>query len=438
MKRTHLQAAILSVVLSCSRCVAEERARPPEDPNVQRSAVAPTVFTHFPVDLASLFSAERFPGTSPIQPFFSYDNTAHAEGPRKWYIYGSQSEPMKVFLPARASLQAGDLRDFEGSKALTLNGEKVRPNLNVTFQVDPDLRLFFMHLALREAIAQNVERAGRRTVTFDAGTHIGYIHNPPWNSLDFGVEDRRKNSGMAADSNLWWNLRANPLDYFTPALRQQILGAYRPTLERFRADGTIPFSDLTDSRANINVKGTLWGVWFKDDLEDPFRDHDVNWSIINLVPTNALPRESYWKALQEDPAHAGLFTENGQGKDVGRQLYPGHPLGRSRFYILSGDERRGTAKIVQRQDGNRVVFLKFELISSDPENVHREHLVMEGFPTAEEAANSTFSAKAVEFRRNPSRTVTVQQRRADAGKLRMTVCWSPVVVLMCFLFCFIW
>jgi hypothetical protein len=403
MKRTHLQAAILCVVLSCSRSAAGDGQPHPDDPAAEPNGSAFAEFTHLPVDLASLLSAQRFPGTPAIQPFVSYDNTAHAEGPRKWYIYGSQREPLRVFLPVRASLQAGDLRDSEESQALTLIGEKVRPNMNATFEVNSDVRFFFMHLALREAIAQSVERAGRRAVTFEAGTHVGYIHNPPWNSLDFGVEDRRKNSGMAADSNLWWNIRANPLDYFTPALRSRILEAYRPTLEHFRAEGTIPFSDLADSRANINVPGTIWGVWFKDDLEDPFRDHDVNGSILNLVPTRMLHRDTYWRALQEDPQHAGLFTENAQGKSKGRQLYSGSPLGRSRFYLLSGDGRRGTGKIVQRQDRSRVVFLKFEVLPNDPENVHDDQLVMESFPAAEDAASSGFSRNAVKFRRSPVR-----------------------------------
>lgn len=406
MKSPRLQSPFLVVLLTSSLFPADDHAQEVERSGTLAPPATRSAFTHAPVDLARLFSARTYDGTTPITPFFNYDNTAHAEGPRKWYIYGSQTEPLEVFLPTRASLQLEGLRNSEESGGLTVNTEKVRPNMNVTFQVDKDLSFFFMHLCLRETIAQRVEQAGGRAVTFEAGTHIGYVHNPPWNSLDFGMEDRRRNSGMAVDPNLWWNLRANPLDYFEPELRNQILQAYRPVLERLQKDGTVPYSDLTDSRANIQVSGTLWGVWFKDDLGDPFRQHLVNWSIISLVPKQTLHRDTYWKALEEDPDHAGLFTENGRGQRVGRPLYPGDPLGRSRFYLLSGDDHGGAAKIVHRYDRTRVVFLKFRVSAHDPRQPHDDELLMESHPTAESAESTPFSEKAVRFRRNPSRLGT--------------------------------
>jgi len=398
----HFHTALLLAASKCAWLLADELPNPPPVA-IEPEHSFSTPFTQFPVDLASLFSARRYPGASPITPFFNYDNTAHAEGPRKWYIYGSQTEPLKVFLPTSASLQLHGLRNSEGSGELTVNKEKVRSNMNVTFQVDKDRSFFFMHLCLRETIARRVEQAEGRAVTFEAGTHIGYIHNPPWNSLDFGVENRRRNSGMAADPNLWWNLRANPLDYFEPELRNQILQAYRPVLARLREDGTVPYSDLRDSRGNIQLTGTLWGVWFKDDLDDPFRQHLVNWSIISLVPKQMLHRDTYWKALDEDPDHTGLLTENGQGQRLGRPLYAGDPLGRNRFYLLSGDDHGGTAKIIHRYDRSRVVFLKFRVWTHNLQPPHGDELLMESHPTAESAESTPFSEEAVRFRRNPTR-----------------------------------
>ena len=361
-------------------------------------------FTHSPVDIQALFAADTFKDAAPISPYFNYDNTAHAEGPRKWYLYGSSTEPLKVFLPARAELSRHAVMTSGESGELQLKGEKVWLNMHVTFQVNADLRIIFMHLCLRDEILRKVDRAQGRQVWFPAGTHVGYVHYPPWNSLDFAVEDRRKNSRMASEPTLSWNLRTNPLDYFVPELRQQILSAYRSTLDQLKREGTAPYSDLTDSRANINISETLWGVWFKDDLAAPFRDHEVNWSIINAVPKKMLHRATYSKVLEEDPNHAGLFTENGKGRNSGQQLYDGAPLGRSRLYLLSGDERDGTAKIAHRFDPSQFVFLKFAVRRNAPNDPHDDQLRMESFPTSGAAEENAFSDQAVLFRRDPRRS----------------------------------
>ena len=65
-------------------------------------------------------------------------------------------------------------------------------------------------------------------MTLRAVEPLGWMHNPPWSSLDFGVEDSGRPAGMTHDRSSWWDTRANPLDYFTPALRRQVLARLEP------------------------------------------------------------------------------------------------------------------------------------------------------------------------------------------------------------------
>ena len=404
MLRMQRFSAFVSISVAGGWLLFGDRPQQPEQRHQVDGGLLPgRPFTHSPVDIRALFAADTFKDAAPITPYFNYDNTAHAEGPRKWYLYGSSTEPLKVFLPTRAGLSRHAVMTSGRSGELQLKGEKVWLNMHLTFHVNADLRFIFMHLCLRDEILRKVDEAQGRRVWFPAGRHIGYLHYPPWNSLDFAVEDRRKNSRTASEPTLSWNLRTNPLDYCVPELRQQILSAYQSPLERLKREGTVPYSDLTDSRANINIGGTLWGVWFKDELADPFRDHEVNWSIINAVPKKMLHRATYSKALEEDPNHAGLFTENGAGGNTGQPLYDGAPLDRSRLYLLSGDERVGTAKIAHRFDRSRSVFLKFAVLRYAPNDPHDDQLRLESFPTGGAAEENKFSDRAVLFRRDPRR-----------------------------------
>jgi hypothetical protein len=357
-------------------------------------------FTHFPVDFNALFSGSSYvSGTPQVIPFFNYSNPNHPEGPKKWYIYGPSNPLMKVYLPVRGVLKTSGIRIFSGTQGResSVNGEKVFVDIQVWFEVSPDVEVFYMHLTLRDEIKREVEESPNGYVVFEAGTHIGYIYNDYF-SLDFGVEDKTHDSGQTDRPSFWWTRRVNPLDYFTDGLRQSILDAYQPVLHSLKNSGTTPYSNFEDSRSNINIPDTIWGVWFKDDLSDAF-DVRVDWAVINFAKREFLHQDTYWKVLQSNPTLSGLFTESVTNQVQGTYLYDGAPMGVSRLFILSGDEKAGVARI-DDEWGEGTTFLKYE-VSLNTESKFDDKLVMESFSTYGDAENRDFSVRAVTFRRMP-------------------------------------
>jgi hypothetical protein len=103
--------------------------------------------------------------------------------------------------------------------------------------------------------------------------------------------------------------------------------------------------------------------------------------------------------LQDNPTLSGLFTEEIKHKVQGTYLYEGEPNGKNRFFILSGDEKAGIARI-DNEWANAKIFLKYE-VSLNTESKFDDKLVIESFSSQAEAENKDFSAKAVTFRRVP-------------------------------------
>ena len=191
----------------------------------------------------------------------------------------------------------------------------------------------------------------------------------------------------------------NPLDYFIDDLRESILDAYQATYESLLEKGTFPYSDIEDSRLNFNEQDTIWGIWFKDDLPDMW--DGSAWSVVTLMKKADLHQATYWKTLEEFPTMSGLFVEQSRAEVVGKPLYEGQPLRRSKFHILSGDEKEGVARIGEdRGKKPRIIYLKYEL---QPNTASRfdDRLNMESFQTFEAAQAGDFSEKAVLFRRKP-------------------------------------
>ena len=355
-------------------------------------------FTHSPIDFNTLFSSQSYvSGTPQVIPFVNYSNTNHAEGPKKWYIYGPRDPLMKVYLPAKGVLKKSGIRTYspEQGRATSMNGENVLVDVQVWLDVSPDVEVFYMHVTLRDEIKRQVDESPDGYVVYEAGTHIGYIYND-YSSMDFGVEDKTHDSGQTDTPDSWWSRRANPLDYFADELKQSILDAYQPVLNTLKSSGTTPYSNLEDSRSNMNVPDTIWGIWFKDDLDDAFSER-VNWAVINFAKKEFLHQDTYWKVMQENPTLSGLFTESVTNQTQGTSLYDGQPMGVSRLFILSGDEKAGVARIDDEWNEG-MTFLKYE-VSLNTESKFDDQLVIESFATYEQAKNGYFSVKSVTFRR---------------------------------------
>jgi len=364
-------------------------------------------FTHAPIDFQqTLVEAQECTRDTMLMPFFNYLNSNHAEGPKKWYIKACPGEPVKVYLPAKASLQEKSIR-ISGN-AEVYNGDKILTDVQVYFEASADITLFFMHLALLDDVRSKVEASSTGVAVFEAGDHIGYVYAPSQGtySLDFGVADKKVDAGLTENAEHWWNIRANPLDYFTEEVRQTILQAYDSTLQRLVNDGYTAFADLKDSRLNINEDGKIWGVWFKDDLSNAFSGDagysGSAWSVINMVKLADLTQSTYWKAIEKYPGLSGLFVEADRKQVVGQFLYEGGPIGENRFFILSGNNLSGVARIEDRRttENPRAVYLKYE-VTANSESKMDDTLLIEGFVSQNAAEMSAFSSKAVHFRRPP-------------------------------------
>ena len=110
-------------------------------------------FTHMPVDFHAVLGATSTCTNLPrITPFFDYSNTNHAEGPKKWYITACPGDVVKVYLPAKGILHQWAIRAFGGEEGIEghFNGEKVLINVQVLFDVSPEITVFYMHLTLRD------------------------------------------------------------------------------------------------------------------------------------------------------------------------------------------------------------------------------------------------------------------------------------------------
>jgi hypothetical protein len=196
------------------------------------------------------------------------------------------------------------------------------------------------------------------------------------------------------------------LDYFTKETKQSILETYQNSYQRLVDNGTTAFADLEDSRLDLNENGKIWGVWFKDEFPNAFSSDSGHsgtaWSVINVVRTDDLTQETYWKILQKFPDSSGFFVEQALKDALGQSLYEGGPIGENRFFILSGDDTFGIARIVNRRDweGSRTMYLKYEIIRHSESKVD-DMLRIEAFITQDEAEMNGFSEKAVRFRRTP-------------------------------------
>ena len=177
-------------------------------------------------------------------------------------------------------------------------------------------------------------------------------------------------------------------------------------LQRLVNDGYAAFADLKDSRLNINEDGKIWGVWFKNDLSNAFSGSagysGSAWSVINIVKLADLTQSTYWKAIEKYPKLSGLFVEANRKQVVGQALYEGGPIGENRFFILSGNNSSGVARIEDHRTTNnpRAVYLKYA-VTPNSNNELEDTLLIEGFISQNVAEISEFSSKAVRFRRPP-------------------------------------
>ena len=378
-------------------------------------------FTHTPVDFQQLMSEESLcPSYPALQPFFNYFIPSHTEGPKKWYLATCSEDPVKVYLPVKALLRERGLRVYTdevvgGSEGVTTvyDGNNVLSDVQAYFEASADLTVFFMHLTLLEQVKSLLDDSDQGYVVLEAGTHIGYLkssdaYEMDYDVIDFGVLDKRANAELTKYDDHWWNIRVNPLDYFSEDARQSILAAYKPVYDRMASEGIHPFTDIEDSRLNLNENGKIWGTWFKNDLSNGFEGATSAsaWSVIHFTKTDDLQRETFWKYLEQHPELSGILIEANRLEAVGQRLYAGQPYGKSGYYLLSGDESSGLAKMERYfslGEGFQTQYVRFH-VTGNTKSTFDDILTLEVFNSYELAESSAFSDKAVKFRRGPCKT----------------------------------
>ena len=375
-------------------------------------------FTHTPVDLSEFFSESSVcPAYPSIQPYFNHFIVNHTEGPKKWYLGTCSEEPIKVFMPTTVALsKRGGINisqqvlsgDSDHEKNI-YDGNKVIYDVQLWGKASEDIILFFMHITLLDSIYSALINTEDDYIIIEAGTHVGYIKSSDeyamdYDVIDFGVEDLQFNAGLT-DSESWWNHRVNPLDYFTDEIRASIITAYAPIYTQLVEQGTHPFTNLEDSRANINENGAIWGTWFKSDAHGGLNEGS-SWAIIHLTKTKDLTSETYWKTLEEHPDLAGILLESKRSPLIGKPLYSGNPKGKNIFFIVSGDPSNGIAKVsnyyVDPYNNHEAgsAYWKYS-VNAKSDTTLDDTLMIEVFSQESEAQTASFSDAAVAFRRNP-------------------------------------
>jgi len=373
--------------------------------------------THAPVDFSELMAdTSRCSNYLPIQPYFNHFIVNHTEGPKKWYLATCSDEPLKVFMPAKVVVQKRGGINVSGPPAAdaanttrpVYDGHEVIYDTQLWARASENVMVFFMHLTLLESIHSSLMNSEEEFIVIEAGTHIGYIKNHPsyemeHQVIDFGVEDNQFDAGLTA-SESWWNQRVNPFDYFTDEIKESLKASYQPVYRELIEQGTHPFTDLEDSRANLNSDGEIWGTWFKADSSGAFRSAAA-WSVIHATKTQDLSAETYWKTLEEHPDLSGILLESKRSPLVGKGLYEGRPAGRNRIFIESGNSTIGIAKVIPYYSDpfstdSATAYWKYS-VDAKSASTTDDTVVIEVFADLQAAHESEFSDRAVKFQREP-------------------------------------
>lgn len=388
-------------------------------------------FTHFPVDFAAFFAnlddaAVDIHYTPPILPFF----TSHkVVGASKWYIVnphdpapldkqdGYRRSEWDAYLIADAVVwyqtfvddeqwePSMDDLDLDMLPSETVNGETVYWMGRFTVSPSRDVRVMYESIQLRKAIIEQM-LAGDGVAVLPAGTLLGYGMN-----AFLVVDERVETPGV------------NPFDYFTEEKQRELLELYQSVYDIYTDEGIHPFTDLTESRFSWDMPGELAGGWRREDTSEA--EHlpgaEIDWSLLSLFPYDVLNQETYWRVIEhpwnQENGFIGLFRSSEVGIPSDEPLFPGEPLGESRFYLLEGDLTAGIAMIISRWEwrpldpedatnhpsiGERR-YLRFEV--SPGEAVWSDTLTIQGFLT-EDDARGDFTDAAVAYRRYWERSPT--------------------------------
>ena len=110
--------------------------------------------------------------------------------------------------------------------------------------------------------------------------------------------------------------------------------------------------------------------------------------------------------MEEHPGLSGILIEANRLEPVGKRLYAGQPYGKSGYYLLSGDQSSGLAKMepyFTYEEGFQTQYVRFH-VAGNTESTFDDILTLEVFKSYELAKSSAFSDKAVRFRRGPCKT----------------------------------
>ena len=374
--------------------------------------------THAPVNFTELMSeTSRCADYLPIQPYFNHFIVSHTEGPKKWYLATCSNDPFKVFMPATVIVHKMGGINFDGqsqedsadTSASFYDGNEIIYDTQIWGQASENVTIFFMHLALLNSIYSALNNSEEHFIVIEAGTHIGYIKNHEsyemeHQVIDFGVEDKEFDAGLTT-SESWWNHRVNPLDYFSDDIQNSLRASYQAIYPELVEDGTHPFTDLEDSRANLNSDGEIWGTWFKADSEGGL-SYAPAWSVIHLTKTQDLSLETYWKTLESNPGLSGILLESKRAPLVGKGLYSGPPAGKNKIFIESGQFSAGVAKVSpyysQPSDTNETTLYWKYSVDAKSVGTFDDTLTIETFTNEKDATNSGFSENAAVFQRQPN------------------------------------
>ena len=403
-------------------------------------------FTRFPVDLGELFYQRDMNNPyynyivneicknqgsvhALLTPFAFFESGEHVEGRGKWYISCWEGDPQgdwwgsghpryfEVRMPAPGTLYKGGVL-FMGGEAnilpllstnipesiiMEVNGNQVEvyDDSQIFVDMGEGVILDFTHFYLLSTIVDQLLAQGK--VELNEGDLVGYTGVPY--ALDFRIQDTNNNNGISVNPNFMLNLFTPPLGYFTPELQQEIrnyfYGEDTPELdslyEAWKENGMVEFSRL-DNSLNINIDGTVWGLWiyqsgFTGNAQLTEEEKQVIFlpsinrgiiALVNLAKTN--PETFYRLRPGGEPFpdnFVGIYAdyfENNEGANAYRQTF-----GDCYLLRMEGDDQTGIFLLRDKETGDTIKYLRYQLIENNPEDRFDDQLKLEWFDTLAEA-----------------------------------------------------
>ena len=312
-------------------------------------------FKRFPLDIEKFTINEG----SEWSMFVKHETGDHNEGAGKWYLYAR--EKLEVRAPADMYLchvdkEQGKLKPATQKMSNFVDGNEVVKNVQMDAAVSGSVQIEFDHIWVLKKIS---DVSPLKTLLIKEGELIGYTAAFPEEgaALDFKVKDFKVSNGYGEGVGIEHNVC--PLLYFSEELKPVIKEKFSKYYERRKQEKRLP-SASSDScnEFNTRITGTVYGLWFNSNGVKENRWYHYDFGTVHF-----LSREKYnTEAYNPKEGEVAYYTEMRDKGIIGELDAP------ARAYRINGDDKAGCFRIEEELSDMDVVYLRFEVKGSTPED----------------------------------------------------------------------